>query len=423
MKKDYAFTFAAEATVLTATLVMYRVAATYWEPDVFGEYMLARRTLGLIYAQSLLGLAVSIPRYIAVARPGGASVAQAGRYLLGGLILAGAALLVVGALFLGFPTPIAALFFGDGSYSVLLPPLYACTVGVTMHILAYGYFRGHLRMKRANTLQMINIGLVPLAAFAIPNLRVAGILWITGITWSLLAGGVLLTTVLGEIGIREFRAPDLGRRIRELLRYGLPRLPGDLALTALLTLPATIAAHRSGMEAAGHMAFAIAILGMIGSFFSPIGLVLLPSASAMVARGEVQGLRRNVGRLLVVGIGVTGLGVGLLILIAPTLVTWYLGPEFRSAAGVVRVIGLGAVPYVVYLLLRAPLDAVTVTALNARNLLVGLAVFVILAAAVPNTAGAAWALVAGLSVTGVLTVWDTFHRLRPAVSGPGEDGG
>ena len=170
------------------------------------------------------------------------------------------------------------------------------------------------------------------------------------------------------------------------------------------------------------MAFAIAVLGMIGSFFTPFGLVLLPNASRMVARGEVQRLRRNVGRLLAVGTVITSLGVGLLILIAPALVTWYLGPEFRAAAGVVRVIGLGAVPYVVYLLLRAALDAVTVTALNARNLLVGLAVFVILAAALPTTAGAAWALVAGLSVTGVLTVWDTFHRLRPAVSGQAEDG-
>jgi O-antigen/teichoic acid export membrane protein len=418
VKRDYALTFAAEFAVLLTGLLVYRFAATYWDPTSFGEYVLTRRTLAFIQAQTLLGLGVSLPRYIASVKPLGQSAAVASRYLLSGIALALVTILVIGLLFMSMPGPLATLFFGEASYRTLLAPLYVCVTGLTLHSLTYGYFRGHLRMVEANVLQVVNIGVAPLAVFAVPDQSVASVLSALGSTWVLIAGGTLGVLVMREVGLRHLAMQDLVGRARELAQYGIPRIPGDLALNALLTLPATLTAHWSGMEQAGHVAFSIAVLSMIGSLFSPIGLVLLPSASAAAARGQLVSLRNAVRKLVAVAGVLTLLGVALLEVIAPWLVSWDLGLEFRSAAGVVRLVGLGALPYVIYILLRAPIDALSVRAINARNLIVGLGAFGGLVLLIPSTAGIAVSLAIALSVIGVLSIRDASSLLRSASGGP-----
>jgi O-antigen/teichoic acid export membrane protein len=145
--------------------------------------------------------------------------------------------------------------------------------------------------------------------------------------------------------------------MKELFRYGVQRVPGDFFLMALFTLPATIVAHVYGVERAGFVAFGISIVSMIGGVFAPVGLVLLPKATAMLAEGSHQDLRTHLGWIIRITLGCSA-AITLLGWIAiPTVIRLYLGSGFEQVALFTRILLLSAVPYCLYLVVRNLVDA------------------------------------------------------------------
>ncbi len=411
MRRDYAVTFLAELVVLAAGLLTLRVAATYWAAPEFGAYLLARRTISFLYVPSLLGLGVSLPRWVAL-RVGSGDAGGPRAYLLAALVLVAGPLGLATAALLALPGSAADVLFGDARYRDLSPALLACLAGTAFHVLAYGWFRGHLQLIRANVLQVVNQAAVPLLPFLLPGLPPAQLLTVVGVAWIAVSAGTLGLALLGTRAGPSPPAGALRSRVRELAGYGIPRMPGDVALAALLSLPATLTAHLSGLEQAGYVSFGLAVLSMLGSGFAPIGVVLLPHATAMAARGQFNELRRAIRRLTAAGVALGALGVLAILALAHTVVVWYLGPQFEPAVPIVRLLAVGGLPYVLYVLLRTPIDALSVRALNARNLGVGLAAFLAGALLFQSVTGVAASLVGALCLTGVLTLVDTWRLLR-----------
>jgi O-antigen/teichoic acid export membrane protein len=411
VKRDYLLTFATELLVVVSAMAVFRVGALYWESEDFGAYVLSRRTLGLLYAQCLLGMSISVPRYVAIARVGSVSAHPPVRFLFAAVLVSAAMMSVLGIAFWLAEEPVAVLLFGDAAFSGLLAPLFLCTIGITIHSLLYGYLRGHLRMLAANWLQLVNVGIVPLVVFVLPARSPVQVLWLTGVAWTGISMAASMVIVAKELtGHAWSGLGAITATTSSLLRYGVPRLPGDLALTALLTLPATLTAHRGGMEAAGHVGFSLAVLGLLANFFSPIGVVLLPRASEMVASGRLDELRRTMRRLLAVSLPLVIMGALIILATAPQLVSWYLGPTHVSAAPIVRITALSAIPYVVYVLLRSPLDALTVRAINTRNLLIGLLTFAVIVSLFPGSMAVGLALLAALSIVALLSIRAAFSQ-------------
>jgi O-antigen/teichoic acid export membrane protein len=415
MKRDYALTFAAEFLVLGAGLLVFRLAAAYWTPDRFAEYVLARRVLALIQGSVSLGLGVSIPRYVALARatPGGAQSPKC--YLASGLVLAIPTLAAVAAAFALAPGTVAKALLGDAKYTVLLPPLYLCLSGMMLHTLAYGYFRGCLNMAAANSLQVLNQGAAHLAPFALAGFEPSEVFVAVGTIWLVSAGTTLLTALVHDWPLRS--GCSLPRYGWELLRYGAPRMPGDIVLSTLFNLPATLAAHVGTIRDAGYVAFSLSALSLVGGLFAPVGLVLLPGAAAKMARGEQARLRHGLRRLVTAGILMTLAGVVVVELIATPLVQWYLGPAYAAAATPLRLVMLGAVPYVAYVLVRSALDALSVRAINTRNLAVGLVLFALVAWTWHSVNGVVIALSAAMATTGILSLLEIRKLLRPPPGG------
>lgn len=375
---------------------------------------MARRVLALLHGSVSLGLGLSLPRYIAHAR----AVREDARgeiagYLSGAGVLAILLIVGVGLALVTAPHGTAGLLFGESRYGALLVPLYLCLIGLLLHTLCYGYFRGHVHMTAAGTLQVVNQGALHLVPFVVPNLTAGGVLTIVGAGW-IVTSGSTMGLIVTRGALRNVRWPvrSVGRYAKELFQYGVPRLPGDLTLVGLFTLPATLAAHVSGIEAAGYVAFGLSALSMLGSLFAPVGLVLLPDATRLAAQGRRDHLRRTVWFLLVAGVGLTTLGVLVVGLAAHHLVTWYLGPAYAGAVPVLRVLMLAAVPYSVYVLMRSVLDALSVRALNSRNLAMGLIVFGVVAVSSGTVSGVSFGVAAAMMVTALLTVRDARTLLR-----------
>src|SRR5262249_11893459 len=146
-------------------------------------------------------------------------------YLPAALGLLGIAVGVQAVVLLSFQGFWADLFFGSSAYSALVPPLAVMVGGNGLFAVAYGNFRGHLRIVEANVLRVLVHALLPAGAALVVRGSVAELLYVIGSGWALLSAVALALTPISVDRPIE--------RATELARYSLPRVPGDLLALVL----------------------------------------------------------------------------------------------------------------------------------------------------------------------------------------------
>ena len=410
MRTQLTWTLITELVVMAAGILVLKLAAQFLGAVGFGEYTLSRRAISLLYLPLVLGLGIAAPRYIAIAMagalPGYSPRSFAVATLTAGLLPA----LIVIVLMNLSPGGASAILFGSTSMSFLVPAATIALAGLTMHSMTYAVFRGRGDMNLANLLQLVNNGIVPVTAFMFVPHYAPTVLTATGVTW-MLTSGAALVGVMTRDRTKETAERPLGDHLRVLLRFGVPRVPGEFALVGLFALPALIALRTQGVVAAGQFSAGMSLLSLVAGVFGPVGLVMLPRASAQAASGDLRGLRRIVLRMLGAGIvlAITAVAIGEFLI--PPFVRWYFGKDFIPAIPVFRICLLGAIPYVIYVLLRNILDALDVRAVNSRNLLITLALLLVLCALRTDIISMASSLLVALTLLGVLSLWETQARL------------
>lgn len=227
------------------------------------------------------------------------------------------------------------------------------------------------------------------------------------------------TATIALLLTRSWRATTKSfREAKELLGYGLQRIPGDFALSALLALPTILIAHLQGIRQAGLVAFGIAIVNIIAAVFSPVGLVLLPKVSNKLGQGALAEMRQEV--LIIFGIAVALPLTCILLfeLLGAWLIRVYLGPDLLGAVAGAKLLVISALPLCVFYALRGVIDAIHENAVNSANLLISLAVFSAGASVaigmMRNPRMVLWAFVSAVTVLAMLTIRETLRILRAA---------
>lgn len=354
LNRDQLLTFGTEGLALLGMVVAFRLAGQLGKGEL-DIYVIARRTLALLFPVALMGAMVGLTRFTAMS----ASDAAARRYLRGAFSVVAPLSLVITLAGLALARPLAWVLFGDEASAALVPPIGVMTAGMAVHGVAYGYLRGRGRIVAANLLQLIVLAIAPCGAFLLEGMP--AVLWASGI-------GMLAPPLLAIL-------PDLlrpcgpsARERAELLRYGLPRVPGDAALGALLTVPGYVALRTYGLGLSGEVGFGATLLNIAAAAFSPVALLLLPSVSAKLARGEHADLAQRTGRMMrLVLLAAAALTLGFELLASP-LLRLYLGPTGEAYVPMSRLVFLGALPFAVFHGLRSLLDAYFRTPRNGINI-------------------------------------------------------
>lgn len=410
MRAQLTWTIVTELVVMAASVLLLKLAAQLLGAVGFGEYTLSKRAIGLLYLPLVLGLGIAAPRYIAISRAGALSGYSSRSFTIAALT-AGVlpSLIVILLMNLGAGSA-SALLFGAASMTRLVPAVTIALGGLVIHGLVYAVFRGRGEMGLANSFQLLNNGIVPVAAFLLTRHDAAAVLTATGAAW-IVTSSAAATIALVRTDSDEIAGRSVMDHLRLLLRFGLPRVPGEFALVGLFALPALIALRAQGVVAAGQFSAGMSLLAIVSSAFAPVGLVILPRASAQAAMGDLEGLRRLVLRMLGGGMSLVVAAVVAGELLIPPFVEWYFGEAFVPAIPVFRICLLGAIPYVVYVLLRSILDAMDVRAVNGRNLTITLALLITLCALKPDIMSMALSLLAALTLLSILSLRDTHARL------------
>lgn len=364
-QRTHIATYAAEGAVLLGTVVVYKLAALHFGNEGFEPYTVVRRTISFLQTVLLFGLGVALVRFVAIS---GNRAEQIGllHAVVKPLCLVWAVLLAAFAI---APALLSRLFFGDASHADLTLPIGLLTVGLLMHAVIYSFWRGTMEMGKANVLQVINLAVVPnVAMWWGPSMPI--VLWSMGIAWCAFSAIGLLPVLLKRSTV--ISAAERSR----LLRYGIPRVPGDLVLASLLTIPVYLVNHVGGLAAGAQVAFGLTLVNLASSAYSPMSLLLLPKAAAMLAEKRWPELERRTRRIAWTAL-LTGIAmVAVFQLIASPLLRWYLGETGLAMVTTCRIVFISAIFMGVFVSLRSILDAYYTAPRNTFNLLAAFAAFI-----------------------------------------------
>jgi O-antigen/teichoic acid export membrane protein len=337
-------------------LLTYRLAANSSRTDL-DLYVIARRTIAFVFPVVLMGAMVGLTRFTTMS----ATPTIARRYLRGALSWVLPLGTLIWLLCFLLARPIAWGIYGSEAGIPFIPPLGAMTLGIALHGVAYGYLRGRGAIMIANALQIFVLAIAPCLAFVL-FADVVHVLWATGLAW-------IVSALLSISRSMILPTGPYRREGAELLRYGLPRVPGDVALGALLTIPGYVALRTYGIDSSGEVGFGATLLNIAAAVFSPVALLLLPAAAAQLAGGDHAGLAnriRTMERLILLASVVLMLSFELL---AVPVLDIYLGPSGRSYVAMSRLIFVGALPFAYFNGMRSLLDAYFRTPRNGVNLM------------------------------------------------------
>ena len=417
MRAQLTWTLITELVGMAAGIFVLKLAAQFLGAVGFGEYTISRRAIGLLYLPLVMGFGIAAPRYIAIAKAGALRDYSPRSFAVATLTAGLVPAFVVIALMNLSPAGSSSILFGDPSMQSLVRPATLALAGLTAHSMVYAVLRGRSDMRLANILSLLNNAGTPVAAFLFVTHNAANVLSATGAAWLLISGAALVFALVTETTTAKHEG--LGAHVRLLLQFGIPRVPGEFALVGLFALPTLIAMRTQGAVAAGQFSAGMSLLSLVAGVFGPVGLVMLPRASAQAASGDLHGLRNIVLKMLAGGIVLAAVAVLIGELLIPPFVRWYFGAAFLPAIPVFRICLLGAIPYVVYVLLRNILDALDVKAINSRNLIITLALLLVLCLIKSDTMSMAISLLASLTLLGILSLWETQQRLgRRALMAP-----
>lgn len=409
--RDVGITLVAQVAVATGALILYRLLAKEAGTDGFAAYSLVKQASVLLFPVLSVGLIVGLPRYVALSADAHDTPAEA--YLWAALAITTSTVSLAAALAWAFPGAVAGLLFGDADRTELVGPLMALLAATVLFFVAFGYFRGQLKVVASSALQILGVAVLPpCVVVLLPDRSIGSLILI-------IAAGQAAISFLAVAPrlLRRTRGGLLGARAagRELIGYGYRRVPADLAQVGLFALVPVLAAQAGSLTDVAYLTAGQQVLSILGFAVLPLGLVLLPSLSRMLA-ADFEAASRNVALLATLAVHVALFLTPQVLIYADVAVVAWLGAGFEQAGPVVRVTVVPAALYVVYMMLRSALDAAAVKSYNSRNSVIGLAVFGAVAVtglglglARPAIA-IAWAFAAGLTVQGLLTLM-TVHRL------------
>jgi len=357
-----------EAVVLLLGLLVYRIASVRLGDEGFALYALCRRTHSFIAPALLMGSGVAIPRFIASSKV--YSEKDADSYYKASLYLVACSTIIFVVISNLFSSYTSALMFGSHKYSDLVGPLSVLMAGYMLHLLVYSYFRGHSRMVFCNLLQLVNIAFAPLIMMYFSWTAEQALLR-TGLVWTSSSLVVLIFFIWPRLKGR-FSYFNL----KEVIAFGVQRVPADFGAAALFGLPATITAHTAGVVAGGYVAFSVSLLNLSSAVFGPIGLVMLPKASTAAACRDCNLIRLYIKNTLIAVAVVSSIITLIFEFASIEILSLYLGRsadiELISAA---KLAIIATIPYSIYISTRSLVDSVYLRSINSQNIFISLVVF------------------------------------------------
>jgi len=395
MKKDFILTFLTQIIVLLSGLAVFKLAMTQFGDIGFSEFSIVKRNLTYLYTFILIGLGVAVPRYIA--KEIGVKSGNENTVFFSAFCIMIFSLVTTAIILLIFQEKISFLLFGNQNYIRFLFPIFMSIVGLSLHTMAYSYYRGKMIFNYSNFLQIINMGFVPLSVFIFSE-NIEDVFLYTGLMMS----GISLIVLTKIFLSQSFEVSTVKIFIPKLFTYGLQRVPADLGLASLIALPAILSAHTEGILVAGYVAFSISLLSLSGQAVAPIGLIMLPKISYLLGEKNFVLIQYYVKKLFIFSVLFAIIGTTIYQLFAEEILHLYLGKVELDLIDISKNIIWGALFYPFYVTMRSIVDAYYARAYNTISIVTALVIFLLIYLITHNIYNA---LIIALAILALITLY------------------
>ncbi len=361
--------------VIGGIIILNGLISRRYGLEALGEYLLMRRVAFALIPVSLYGVGIAIPRYLGLHRDRPElrlPILRHGLSILGRFGIPTLAVLILGLYLLPLSSDSQAVI----SRAAL--PIGLLGAGVSVHYLAYNYFRGLRLMAVANALQLANIGLLPLAiVLLLPRIPMMSIVAIHGLAVLLIALVTLAKPLTRAIRMNPHSTDHSLRR--EFSSYAFRRLGAGWGMLALLVLGPILVAYFATWEEVAFFSVGMQVNRLFFVVFGPVGIVLLPALSYFALKGPPESVKRGIRTLYMGGIVIGLYATCHLWFFAEPLLTTWLGATTLTGVRIFRLFSLSLTGYLLFELSRNPIDAFAEAGYNSRNILASLACIVAVA--------------------------------------------
>jgi O-antigen/teichoic acid export membrane protein len=348
IRHDYLASVAVHWSSLALQLVLFHLVAQRGSVDGFAFYQIARGAVSTVQPLAMAGLGIGLQRYLP--RCG----ARAPKLARRAFAIQVAIMAIVATAGYVVAQPLSDLLGLDGrravgAITVMLAGNCLCTTAVAA-------LRGTRQVAFANATSLAGLAVVPVVAFFLAS-GIESFLVLQGFGMLGAAGCAIAVTEAPPAV--DGQPDDETASLRRLVRYGLGRTPGDLALPALFAFPTFAVANAlPGAGDAGYVGFMTSAVTLVCSVFAMLSPVLLPRLSGLFHNpGGGASLHRGLLVLPFAAAGAAAVIGAVVVLLAPALVRWFLGAGFTAAGPVLRLGLLASVPVAMFYAIRPTLDA------------------------------------------------------------------
>jgi O-antigen/teichoic acid export membrane protein len=371
---DYLITFLTYGATIIINALFYYILTAHLGESGFEEYMLSRRVFSLLMVISMLGIAVALPRELSI-RFDAKTFQTTANLFIASLLIIVSSMIVFLLLFLLFDENLAYLFWGNKKYTYLLYPILSLMSAMAVNSLVFALLRGKMKMGFANSLTLTTSLLPIVLIFFVTKIPIFLYLQ-SALTLSISILFIYLSLAKKTFQF-NFDKDAIINELKVLLKFGVPRVPGDLSFEALTSLPVFFTAHLLGTTEASYLAFGLTIMSMIGSALAPFSLILLPLVSSKLREGDYKGIESHISKLLKFITPGAIIASIIIFFSSGLIVKYYLHSSNINASNTIKFVSILLIPYIIYMFLRSANDSFYSKPVNSINCIIALGIFLI----------------------------------------------
>lgn len=411
--KDFIITVVGQIIVVLVVFFTNKILSNYVSTDEFGAYNIAKRFTDVLTYIILLAMGIAIPKYLASYKANNDD-SNVHLYWVASLLLILIASIIVTIAVWAARNPLMKLMFGASGYEkyALTSLLYA--VGASLYTLISSYYRGVGYYYKYNILQILS-QIIYFVVVLIVSSSAFLILLISALAYLTIDITLLIYYFIKNKKITfQYRSlKNYSKPMKELVTYGLPRVPGEFVLFAYNLIPLVIISNKFDLTQSAFFSATLAVNSTVTSAFGFIGIMLLPAVSSAIATRQFKKVDKNITFLAILYIVISAFGILLIYFCGEWLIKLLYNADYIPAVPMLIVTSVAVLPRSLFLLLRNPIDAASKLPFNTINLAVSFAVTCIGMLLTNSIMMCAWIFVIGYCVLAVasLVTW-LFCRKR-----------
>ncbi len=401
--KDFIITVIGQVIVVVISFLVNKILSNYVSTDEFGIYNIAKRFTDVVTYIVLLAMGIAIPKYLAEYKSKN-DEAGVHMYWVASLLLVFGATVIVSIIAVAARVPIMRLMFGENGYEkyVFVSLLYA--FGSALATMISSYCRGVGFFYRYNFIQ-IAVQILYFVVVLICSSNAFLILLYSGLAYLAADFAVLIYYFIKKRKLTvKYKSPkNYLKPMKELVIYGVPRVPGEFVLFAYNLVPLIIISNKFNLTQSAYFSASLSVNATVTTAFGFIGIMLLPAVSSAIATRKFDKVDKNITFLAILYVLVSVLGIIFIYFCGEWLIKLLYSEEYIPAVTLLIITSVAILPRAMFLLLRNPIDGVTKIPFNTINLAISFAITCVGMLLVNSIQLCAWIYVIGYCALAALS--------------------